>query len=422
MSKHAHQPRTLRSSQPPSGRTPPASCLMVAGALLVGTILVDQRPGQAEVEPSLSYAVVLEDRPRDDHGPGTFVYPSNQEYRRSSFDLRSVAIRRDGDALVFKVKFGADIWRPPDTRRTDAQRFELENAIYVQHVDIYIDHTPAAGFTDALPGRNIFIDKDSAWDAAVVLTPRPFLLRSLIRNWKPSSRVVVPANLRSYKNVVEARVPILSLGAEPEASWGYAVAVSGAVWENTFDAFDRLVGGPIQNALTMPVVTVAEPLAFGGGELAPIHPFVVDIIVPEGLSQEKILGDYDVKAKRLASIPAVYPDLEARKQAVLREEAKVAGVVRTIAPSSPSQASPEPTPAEKAPETRVREVDGELVVLELPSQSVNPFSIGSIVDADGDVVARVVVTSVYPKFILATVVDGADRIKAGAVVRFPRSP
>ncbi|MEL6190125.1 MAG: glucodextranase DOMON-like domain-containing protein, partial [Myxococcota bacterium] len=329
-----------------------------------------------------------------------------QAYRRNSFDLRTFSVSREGDELVFKVELGKPLWRPPETRRTEAQRFELDNGLFVQHVDIYIDHTPGDGVTESLPGRNVQLDPKSAWDVAVVLTPRPFYLQSLLREWGPSERVLVP-KVRGFKNIAEARVPIASLGKAPDPSWGFAVMVSGAVWENTFDAFDRLTGGSIQNALTMPVVTVAEPLALGGGGLGRFHPFVVDVLVPKGMRQESLLAAYDDRTRRLASLPAVYVDPEARLRAESAAGAPLPGV----------EARNGRPPGQTA---RVEQVKDELVVLE-KIEDVNVFSIGDVIEAS-DVVARVVVTAIHPKFILATVVEGGERIRPGALVRFSRSP
>lgn len=353
--------------------------------------------------------VVLDDPPRDDDGNGRYVYPSNQAYRRNSFDLRRFTVERDGNDLIFRVALGKPIWRPPETRRSEAARFVLDNGVYVQHIDIYIDQRPGEGHTDALPGRNFVVEPESAWEKAVVLTPRPFYLKSLIGEWKPSRDVLVP-RVRSYANVVEARISMASLGGRWDPAWGYLVISAGAVWENTFDAFDRLVGGPIQNALTMPVVTVAEPLAFGGGELEAWHPFVIDAIVPEGLRQSALLNSFDSATRQLASLPAVYPDPDARRAAVMTFEATQSSTLAAIPKVS----------AAPGRETKVREVRDELVVLEL-LPDVNTFAMGDVLE-DGVVAGRVVVTAVYPKFILATVVEGKESIRPGATVRFPRSP
>lgn len=44
---------------------------------------------------------------------------------------------------------------------------------------------------------------------------------------------------------------------------------------------------------------------FGGGSNQPGEPDVIDMLVPPGKSQAKILGAYDLAAKKLAAIPMV---------------------------------------------------------------------------------------------------------------------
>lgn len=417
----------------PGGRTQKEALLMKIVSRWVGlaTFLVSATAGAQAPKPEApkpvstaakaseakGYAVRLKDPARDDYGPGSYVYPSNQEYRRNSFDLREFSAKVEGDTIQFKAVFNKPIWKPPETRRSDAQRFVLGNGLYVQHVDIYIDHTPGKGFVDALPGRNFMIEEASAWDTAVVLTPRPFYLQSLIRAWAPSAKVHVPPQVKSYKNVVEVSIPVDILGEKPSESWGYVVAISGAVWENTFDAFDRLVGGNIQNALTMPVVTVAEPFAFGGGELRAIHPFVLDIIVPEGRTQKAILGNYDLDKRQLATVPAVYPNPEAHEKAVVRARASLAATATVQLPTIEVAKT-----SSKEILTTLREVREEIAILEKPSEEISPYNLGDVLGDKGQVVGRVVVITVYPKFILANIVEGAGKIEVGSKVRFFRSP
>lgn len=372
--------------------------------------------GPAASAAAQPWSVVLNDPSGDDHGPGDYVYPSNQAFRRGSFDLTRIELKVEGSELVVRARFRVPFWRPPETRRTDAARFVLDNGVYVQHVDIYLDQHPGRGHLSALPGRNVRFSQEEGWDRAIVLTPRPFLLRSLLAEWKPSEHVIVPTNLRSTHDTVEARVPLEDLGNPPDPSWGVGVAVAGALWENTFDAIDRLVGGPVQNALTMPVVTVAEPYAFGGGELHNWHPFVIDIVAPPGQSQEAILGRFDPVTRRLARVPMIYSNPEARASKLAAAAAVRAGPIATIPTLRSTQSS-------SVSEGRVREVDGEVAVLErLDEGTVKPFAIGTVVSDDGSVLGRVVVTAVYPKFILTTVVEGGRKVRPGLTVRFQRSP
>jgi hypothetical protein len=355
-----------------------------------------------------AYRVTLEDPHGDDDGPGSYVYPSDNDYPRGCFDLERLEVRREADAVVFEVTLATAVRRPPQVRRTNAQQIDLENGVYVQNVDIYIDTDgdPTTGITEAIPGRNVTLDGATPWDKAVVLTPLPFAVRSMLSDWRPAFRVLVPSNVTTRGATVVARVPVAELG-EPQRKWGYAVMITGALWEESFDAVGRLVGSYRKNAFTMPVFTVPEARIIGGADLSNYHPWVMDILTGEGQSQRRILSSYDEKRERLAAVPMVYPFPEAHAEAA------------AAAPELPKLA-PTPPPGVREGEVvlRVRDVQKDMVVLERGPDEVKAFTLGTVLDEEGQAVAQVVVTAVYPKFVLVTAVEGADAIKVGAAVRF----
>ena len=114
----------------------------------------------------------------DDRGPGTYQYPSGDVYRPGSFDLRRLVVKREGDFVVFEVSLEAPIVRPEEVRLSDATSISLDNRIYVQNVDVYIDRDPGGGVTEAVPGRRVRFAAEHAWDVALVLTPQPIVVRS----------------------------------------------------------------------------------------------------------------------------------------------------------------------------------------------------------------------------------------------------
>ncbi|MCK6547102.1 hypothetical protein L6R52_14730, partial [Myxococcota bacterium] len=213
-------------------------------------------------------AIVLDDPRGDDVGAGQLQYPTSQDYRPGDLDLRRVELTVDGADVVVSVTFGARIQKPQVARRSMASEVELTNGVYVQNVDVYIDHTPGVGFTDALPGRNVTIDPDGAWDAAVVLTPQPFPTRAIVEAALPKAaadHVWIASDVRSFGATAVARVPIAALGGPPKPSWGIVVLLTGAIWDNSFAAVNRLVGSYEPNAFTMPVYAIPEATALGSG-------------------------------------------------------------------------------------------------------------------------------------------------------------
>lgn len=380
--------------------------MLSALAMSYAVLATSAAPGGSA---SAAYRVTLEDPAGDDRGPGTYVPPSGSFYGRGTFDLRSFEVRVEGRFVVFEVGFGEHIRRPHQVRRTHARTIDLDNGIYLQNVDIYIDidGSPLTGTSEAIPGRNVVIDPTARWDKAVLITPQPALARTIMDGWKHGHLVHAPASCQSLGPKVTCRVPTAELG-QPAKHWGYVVMVSGAIWEETFDAAGRLLGEHAKNVLTMPVMTVPEDQIFGGGDLHGLDPWVVDIITPPGVSQSRILTSFDVKAKTLARVPMVYPFPKAKKahQAALPALPKVA------------PASPPPEQAADGVLLKVKDVQKDMVVLAGDHTGVKQFTLGTVLDSEGQAVAQVVVTAVYPKFVLATAVEGADAILVGAAVRF----
>ena len=360
--------------------------------------------------------VSIDDPRHDDFGPGSYLYPTGRPYRAGQFDLRRFELGVDGDFASMTITLDTPLRRPFEPRITEARTVDLNNGVYIQNIDIYIDSVPGRGngFTDAVPGRNLRFDEDGAWDVAVVLTPRPYEVRAALEGWRPSAQVYVPTGVRSRGTEITARVPLGVLGGRPEPSWGYTVVVSGATWEQSLDFQRRISGAHTPNAYTMRVTTVAEPEAFGGGELTFFHPYVIDILTPPGRHQKVILGRHDASTERLASIPMVYPDPEAHARAVAARPARHRAAEAVV--SEPPPAAPGTI------ESVVRDVLEGTVVLDRPQGELATLRLGAVIDTDGDTVGKLLVTAVHSSFVLATIVDGADAIRPGAVVRFRPQP
>lgn len=381
----------------------------------------------------------------DDRGPGTYQYPSGDVYRPGSFDLRRLVVKREGDVVVFEVSLEAPIVRPEEVRLSDATSITLDNRIYVQNVDVYIDRDPSGGVTEAVPGRRVRFAAEHAWDVAVVLTPQPFVVRSALEEWTAGrGRVLVPNDVQSLHRTVRARVHLADLGGVPDPTWGFQVVVTGASWQASFDAYRRLVGSHAPNALTMKVTTISEPTAFGGGELHDFHPYVIDLLTARGQDQGQILRSFDVDGERYAVVPMIYVDEQAHERARARlptpaPEAVPAPATPFGAGGSPLRqglvpvvpAAPPVTPLPSTPRTSsvvastpgpvvvtVQSVDGEIVVLDKPARPLKRFLLGSVFDRGGSYVGRVVIDQEYPSFLLATAVEGVGKISAGATVRF----
>ncbi len=379
------------------------------GLLTLGaTFALSPLSSTAQTRSSSKALVDLDDPRHDDKGPGTYIYPSDANYRPGQFDLRRLRVRHQGSVVIFEVELDSAIRKPNIARFSDAFELTLENGVYVQNVDICIDTTKGQGETRAIPGRRVRFKREEAWDVCIVATPLPHRARSVIDGWNAKGRVLIPANVRAQDRRVIIRIPDVELGGPPDASWGYQVLITGTQWQNSFDAVNRLLGNHVVNVYTMPVATVAEQLAFGGGELSNYHPWVVDLLMPPTQSQRRALKGFSDDHRQFATVPMVYPDPAAHKKA-LDAAVPVDAVVEAQADMGAVGDYVYGT---------IKDFSGDLVVLDIDPSSVAAFRLGDVLDEEGQVVARVVTSQLYKSFVVATPVDGRERIRSGLKVRF----
>jgi len=315
------------------------SALRVASALLLLGVVA--APSWAAEKPLFT----LGDPVGDDHGDGSLVYPLDGNPSSGELDLKSLSARRGSDGTWFEATFARPIHKT-DRRAIDALGTSLDTVaklgFYDFNLDIYIDMDRVAGSGAilALPGRRAEIASANAWERAVVLTPQPFaaagdlerlLMRQLkermknetaglsreeaeqLRNAIPSdlaSHVYFPNRVRVQGSKVSFFVPDSFLGGPAQAGWSYVVAVSGCDLIQRYDGKSRLKYDPDDEAglMILPVAEGKWSDRFGGGrEDDHLQPPLVDILVPTGATQERVLRDYDLDTGRAVRLPGVVP-------------------------------------------------------------------------------------------------------------------
>jgi carbohydrate-binding DOMON domain-containing protein len=372
-------------------------------AAAVAVVLLAAAPARGAAAPRL--LVGLDDPAGDADGPGSYLPPGDTEFREGDFDLRRFEARLDGDDVVLEVTLGALVRPPASTQRSNATPLELVNGIYLQNVDVYVDTDPASreGFASCIPGRRIGFADGRTWKAAVVLTPQPGAVREVVDGamGPAASRVHVATRITSRGRTLVARVPVAFFGGAPREDWGWSVQLSGARWERTYQVVDRFRGAREVDAFTMPVTGVRESWAFGGAPPGNVHPRVVDVILPPGVDQRRVLGSSDAASGAWARVPFVY------------------------AKAPPAVAEPAPAPG-LPPGTAVltvADVSGDLVTLAGPVEGLVALQIGRVLGGDGAPVARLVVTRVMNGAAVASVADGQGKVARGAKVAFdPPAP
>jgi hypothetical protein len=283
----------------------------------------------------------LTDPRGDDHGDGKITYPGNEDLNTGDLDILSLTAREDGDGTMFEVTFARPV-RPPGRRAIDELGTQLDKVarygFYNLSLDIYIDtdRVPGSGGLTMLPGRHAEIDPATAWEKAILLTPRPaetkaelkrLLLKTLsqdvnkegstltdteadaLRKQIPidvDERIYFPTQIRVRGQKISFFVPGIFLGGPAKATWAYVVASSGANLIQSFDIAHQL---PDPGLMILPVSPGGWQDRFGGGrENAAIQPPLIDVIVPKGgRTQEEVLSDFDARTKRPVKLTGVVP-------------------------------------------------------------------------------------------------------------------
>jgi len=252
---------------------------IVVAAQPANQLLPADGPAQV-ILPDLSVSTPIAeiaDPENDDHGPGTYTYPTDGVFDRQVYDFKSLAIAEDDTSLIFRVGFYGPVPNP----------WNSSINLSLQTIDIYIDQDPGAG-TGArlmLPGRNAALAESYGWDYALwaegwsqqVFTPdangQP------VQKTEASFKVVVDPGAR----MVTIRIDKAMLGGGDPATWAYVVVVLGQ------EGYPSTGVWRVRN-----VSAEAAQWSFGGAPEAKNHTRIIDMFWPaEGSpTQEDQLSDF----------------------------------------------------------------------------------------------------------------------------------
>ncbi|HJS29634.1 MAG TPA: glucodextranase DOMON-like domain-containing protein [Anaerolineales bacterium] len=209
----------------------------------------------------------------DDHGPGTYTYPSDPVFSPGNFDITSFQVGVDDENVVFRFQMRGPVdnsWGSP-------------NGLSLQTFDIYIDQDhDGAGGGAMLPGRNLVL-QDAAWDYAVTIEGWDYGI--YIPGSEGPQRVVESSEFEVLvdpgQQKVTVRIPKALLGGRPE-DWSYAAVV---LSQEGFPS-----GGVMR---VRDVLPVAEQWRIGGApQGATNHTRVIDLVWGTGGDQEIWLSDF----------------------------------------------------------------------------------------------------------------------------------
>ncbi len=211
--------------------------------------------------------ITFKDPVGDDHGPGSYTYPTDPVYKRGSFDLTEFSVTKQGDRVNFDVTVGARLEDP----------WHENTGFSVQMVFIFIqtDNPQGDGFTDTVPGLNVKFAPADAWDKLVILSPQPPGRVEAEVEQKAAaaqqSSIIVPDRVKGAGRTISASVELARLGGGDPSKWGYQVVMqSNEGYPEGRDLLTRKV-----NKLT-------GQHRFGGGNDDDCDPHVIDILAGKG--------------------------------------------------------------------------------------------------------------------------------------------
>lgn len=266
--------------------------------------------------------VVFLDPIADDHGPGTYVYPAVEGFRKGTFDITSVTIAESGSRLSITVTLATS----PEIVTIRPRLGSPGRQVFMPVIDIYasFDSTPGHGHKEVLPGRRVTIAGEVGWDRAVVISAVPDLLETHYSRVVPmlAADTCFARGARVVGRNITVHVPRRCLPKDL-GSAGFLIIVTGLGPGAGFaDLVRRLDKGRAPDTPDPYVREVREgvgvcnvwedgagtsPCTFGGCDPCDYAPFVMDAIVPDGMNQEELLRAYDPDRHRLAALPLFFP-------------------------------------------------------------------------------------------------------------------
>ncbi len=311
--------------------------LGVAAAVVLGSAAVASAAGESVI-------FKLTDPRGDDWGDGTLVYPLREDMVPGDLDIVSLEAREESGGTVFEVELARRV-RVPERRTIDEIGTSLDQiarfGFYTFNIDLYIDTDGVAGkgSTIMLPGRRATVASAHAWEKAICLTPRPYDAKDGLRaiferdaraqlrgeqgrvdasdrkeiatgaKAEIAEGVFFPTLIWVKGNKIDFFVPNSFLGTVASSKWAYVVAITGADINQKFDIGPALgIPATAANLMIIPAVAGKSKDYFGGSpEEDDLFTPLVDILVPKGMTQEKLLKDYDLRTGRPVALPGVVP-------------------------------------------------------------------------------------------------------------------
>jgi len=250
--------------------------------------LLDYCPKMGPVHVQIPQAVTgrvvafFEDPKGDDYGFGSYVYPLNAAFDpfKGLWDIESVKVLENDQSVVFQFKFGemTNPWNAP-------------KGFSHQLINIYIDAVEGGRTDTYKAGARVAFSPEYPWDYFIKVAGWP----SYGQLFATAEGDEIPDAVQVEADPGEKLINVIiskDVLGNPETMAVYIL--SGSQDGYGPDHFRAVTPEPSDWTLG------GYPL--DAGEFAP---FVLDIVVPEGYSQEEILSSYDKEQQKYATLVPV---------------------------------------------------------------------------------------------------------------------
>lgn len=267
--------------------------------------------GMAGAAAGAPVLATVSDPAGDDNGAGTLSYPQRDDFRPGDLDLLRLQLTRERQGFWFEATFSNPVRDPANVAATaggDPLADFARKGFYQFNIDVYVDTDRISGSGNrfTLPGRAVGIDAGYAWERAVVLTPRPELMRQqligALAEQHPETgmaeveasvdeSVYFPTRIKVRGKTVAFFVPSAFFSGSDGSSWAATALVTGAItavpadfslFRSTKTPLDVLQLGAMQPALGHP----QDTFGYSGSLPSP----VVDMLNPAVGLQAKQLA------------------------------------------------------------------------------------------------------------------------------------
>jgi tetratricopeptide (TPR) repeat protein len=262
-----------------------------------------------QVDPAFTGGEVLAsflDPMGDDHGEGALAYPRNAAYQQKGvLDLVRYTVHKP--LIGARWAESEDLWQVAISFNRLDNPLDGRQGFSHPVIHIYIDLDGAkSGSTETAFPRSelVTFDPEHPWDFVVHVdgfAANGFIL-SADRTYRDPVTVVVDKSRNAILVRMPLRDPQLKAVLDGRPTYHYVLV----------GAYDAFTPGNFMRV-------AAEPgLHNGGGAVGSLTPRVYDLLVPEGKTQETILGSYQEDRAIYAVVPPVEVGLAAAKRAAVK--------------------------------------------------------------------------------------------------------